>query len=51
MPPPHAAVETRAADNRFEPRAPGRGPKPAPAQATPTAMAGAFAKLQGLRKP
>ncbi len=49
--PARGGRETRAADNRCEPRAPGRGPKPAPAQATPTAMAGAFAKLQGLRKP
>ena len=45
------ARDARAAENRFEPRAPGRGPKPAPAQASTTAMAGAFAKLQGLRKP
>jgi uncharacterized protein len=49
--PARGGRETRAADNRFEPRAPGRAPKPVLAQATPTAMAGAFAKLQGLRKP
>jgi uncharacterized protein len=49
--PARGGRDTRAEENRFEPRAPGRGPKPAPAQATPTAMAGAFAKLQGLRKP
>ncbi len=49
--PARGGRETRAADNRFEPRAPGRNSKPAPAQASPTAMAGAFAKLQGLRKP
>ncbi len=44
------ARDARGADNRFEPRTPGRGWKPAPAPASPTAMAGAFAKLQGLRK-
>jgi uncharacterized protein len=49
--PARGGRDTRAEENRFEPRAPGRGPKPVPAQATPTAMAGAFAKLQGLRKP
>jgi uncharacterized protein len=49
--PARGGRETRAEENRFEPRAPGRAPKPVLAQATPTAMAGAFAKLQGLRKP
>ncbi len=49
--PARGGRDGRAADNRFEPGAPGRGAKPAPAQASPTAMAGAFAKLQGLRKP
>ncbi|MEY2801076.1 MAG: hypothetical protein RL513_660, partial [Pseudomonadota bacterium] len=44
------ARDARGADNRFEPRAAGRGWKPAPAPAEPTAMAGAFARLQGLRK-
>ncbi|MEY4712749.1 MAG: hypothetical protein RIS88_2199 [Pseudomonadota bacterium] len=48
--PARGAREARGADNRFEPRAPGRGWKPAPAPAAPTAMAGAFAKLQGQRK-
>ena len=49
--PARGGRDARAADNRFEPRAPGRGSKPATAQASPTAMAGAFAKLQSLRKP
>jgi len=48
--PARGGPDTRAADNRFEPRAPGRAHKPTPAPAAPTAMAGAFAKLQGLRK-
>ncbi len=48
--PGRGARDARGPDNRFEPRAPGRGWKPAPAPAAPTAMAGAFAKLQGLRK-
>ncbi len=48
--PGRGARDARGPDNRFEPRAPGRGWKPAPAPADPTAMAGAFAKLQGLRK-
>ncbi|MEY2617417.1 MAG: hypothetical protein RL522_419 [Pseudomonadota bacterium] len=48
--PARAARDARSADNRFEPREPGRSGKPAPAPAAPTAMAGAFAKLQGLRK-
>ncbi len=48
--PARGGREARGSDNRFEPRAPGRGWKPAPAPAAPTAMAGAFAKLQGLRK-
>ncbi len=38
-----------ASKNRFEPA--GRGPRGGNAPASETAMAGAFAKLQGLRKP
>ncbi|MES2482996.1 MAG: S1 RNA-binding domain-containing protein, partial [Pseudomonadota bacterium] len=41
--------DVRGGDNRFEP-ARGRGPRPQPAAPAGTAMAGAFAKLQGLRK-
>ena len=39
--PARGGRDARDAENRFEPRAPGRGPKPAPAQVAPTAMAGA----------
>ncbi|HWI81254.1 Tex family protein [Ramlibacter sp.] len=40
----------RAGDNRFEGAARGQRPPRRTEAATPTAMAGAFAKLQGLRK-
>ena len=40
--------ERRAGENRYE--GAGRGFRQQPQQAQPTAMAGAFAKLQGLRK-
>jgi len=43
------AGQGRGGDNRFEP-ARGRAPRPQPSAPAGTAMAGAFAKLQGLRK-